>query len=102
NTDARHGRALSVVLLWPEGVTDRGAKVRVWGRPGARVSVSEGGAAPAAWQDRPLEAAPPRGLATLGAQGRGPELPLALLVEDTAGPTQAALVGDRALLRVEV
>jgi hypothetical protein len=96
-------RALTVPLVWPDGVTRRTAKVRVWGRPGSRVRPGDSPVLDSLWQDRPLEAVAGRpGLPQLVLEARGAELPLSLLVDEPSHTGQAALIGDRALVRVEI
>src|SRR6185312_5083198 len=96
-------RGLTVPLVWPDGATTRTAKVRVWGRPGSRVRLGDSPMLDSLWQDRPLEAVAGRpGLPQLVLEARGAELPLSLLVDEPSHAGQAALIGDRALVRVEI
>jgi hypothetical protein len=95
-------RHWDVALVWPAGLTRRDAKVRVWGRPGTRLTPLDDPLHESPWKDRGLEAVPDLGLPTLVLQARGSASPLVLRLEEVAAPTLATAVCDRVLVRVAV
>ncbi len=92
-------RTLDLQAVWPQCATHLQAKVRVWCEPGSRVQV--GPAAGELWRDRGVEPVKDRDLLpALVLEGDGPELPLRLVLDETAGGGIAALVCERALIEV--
>lgn len=92
--------ATAIPLLWPENVTNREVKVRIWTDPGVTPKLQ--GMADF-WKERPLEEGSVTGAwPSLVAVGLGGAVPIAMTFEQSAGHRLPTMVADRSLIQVRL
>jgi hypothetical protein len=92
------GRRFPVPILWPEGATRCGTKVRLWCDTGTQPVLSSG-----VWEEQPIEvAAEHDSLPVLVLRSSGLDVPLFLRLAETPGVPLANVTVERVLVQVGV
>ena len=94
-------KALRVTPIWPSHGSQEDVKVRAWVPAGVQARLAADIIQLGAWKERSIELVRERvQFPSLVATAFGANLPLTITLEETAAPSLAAFVADRALIQV--